>query len=147
MKRKKREDKDISRRDFMKKSIKYVSASAVLGGMAAVQGISPPEAEAQTGGFIDFMKAAQNNPTLANDFVNQVNPRTNNTLMPNFSANPVAAQNLSGWFSLQKPSYTVDTTECATILEICGIMSSLNVGKVRDIYANAKVPPVQPMGY
>ena len=51
--------KGISRRDFMKKTIQYASAGAVLGGIAGLQEANPLKAEAAGKDFIQFMRDSQ----------------------------------------------------------------------------------------
>jgi len=42
-------EKELSRRDFMKKTFQYASAAAVIGGMAGLEGVGTPQAEAGGG--------------------------------------------------------------------------------------------------
>jgi len=110
-------DKKISRRDFMKKTFQYASAGAVLGSIAGLEGMNPPEAEAEWGDFVLFMKRAQESTgegsALTLGFVEKV-------IDPN-----TTAEILRDWFRTGGRAYNVSLDECARILEICRKMTSI----------------------
>ena len=110
------EDKDISRRDFVRKALQYTAAGAVLGSMAGIGGINTPDAEGSDGDFIAFMKAAQSNPELANTFVNMVN-----SLCGGAKEGSTAAYELQKWLNANHCSVSI--LEAQTILDICCAMT------------------------
>ena len=107
------EEEDISRRDFVRKAFQYAAAGAVLGGMAGLEGMNPPEAEADWADFVDFMEDAQSSSGLTVGFIERViNPETTDV-------------DLKDWFRAQPRGYNVSRSECGTILRICRNMDSI----------------------
>jgi len=107
------EEKDISRRDFMKKTAQYATAGAVLGALAGVEGMNPPDAEAEWGDFILFMQNAQKSSDLTLGFAGVV-----------IDTNTTPAI-LSDWFRTGGREYKVSLSECDRILAICRDMEPI----------------------
>ena len=150
------EDKDISRRDFVRKALQYTAAGAVLGSIAGIGGINPPEAEASSGDFIAFMRSAQECPEpyeLANDFVDmvlclcgtqsaEVCLETHKptgcvpTIVPYVMDKPAALQE---WFACR--GYKLDYGECKGLLEICCRMNAEHQGVLQRLVTGAAREP------